>query len=107
MATFKRLLSRSIADTLTKIGGYDATGQTTIIGLTVANTDTNMIKVSVSIYDGTNTTYLVKDADVPQGGTIVVVGGDQKVVLESGDSIRVNTDSASNTCDAVMSVLEV
>jgi len=36
----------------------------------------------------------------------VVVGGDQKVVLETNDSIKVKSDTATSV-DAVMSILEI
>lgn len=107
MATFKRLLSRGVTSTPTIIGAYTTTVATTVIGLTVSNTYTVTIKVKISLYDGTNDTYIVKDADIPVGGALVAVGGDQKVVLQAGDSIRISTDNAAYTCDAILSVLEV
>ena len=56
--------------------------------------------------DGSNDTFLVKQATVPSGGSLVVVGGDQKVVLQTGDSIKV-TSSAASSCDVMMSILEI
>jgi hypothetical protein len=47
---------------------------------------------------------LVKDATVLPGGAIVIVGGDQKVVLEAGDSITAYA-SAGTSVDAVISYL--
>jgi len=35
-----------------------------------------------------------------------LIGGDQKVVLETNDSIKVKSDTASSV-DAVMSILEI
>lgn len=74
--------------------------QSTVIGLTVANTSGLATLVSVK----KNTTFLVKDAPVPAGGSIVVVGGDQKLVIEPTDTVSVLAD---NTVDAVISVLEI
>jgi hypothetical protein len=37
---------------------------------------------------------------------LVAIGGDQKVVLEAGHSIKVNS-SASTSCDAIMSIMEI
>jgi hypothetical protein len=48
--------------------------------------------------------FLVKDATVLPGGAIVIVGGDQKVVLEAGDTVTAYA-SASNAADAVVSYL--
>jgi hypothetical protein len=50
--------------------------------------------------------YLVKAAPVPVGGSLVVVGGDQKVVLEPGDAIKVTSDTASSA-DVVLSHLDI
>jgi hypothetical protein len=49
---------------------------------------------------------LIKEAPVPSGGSIVIIGGDQKVVLEVGDSIKIKSDTAASV-DVVMSILEI
>ena len=56
--------------------------------------------------DGATDTALVKTAPIPSGGSLIVVGGDQKVVLQTGDGIFVNSDVASSV-DVVMSILEI
>lgn len=106
--TFKRKTSRNVGTTLTKVGDYDIPADTTAtcIGLTLSNTVDQVIAVSVVLNDGTNKTYLVKNANVPAGGTLVVIGGDQKVVLETGDSIEVSS-TVESSVDSVMSILEI
>ena len=106
--TFKRKLSRSIGTSLTAVGGYTVAASTevTVIGLAIANTTGAQILVDVTVNDGSNDTYLVKQAPVPSGGSIVIIGGDQKVVLETNDSIKVKSDTASSV-DVVMSILEI
>ena len=42
---------------------------------------------------------------MPVGGAVVPIGGDQKVVLEATDILKV-TSSASSSADALVSVLE-
>lgn len=86
--------------------------ETTIIGLSIANIVTSQITVDV-ILDASGRTsgaedsvYLVKDAPIPVGGTLVAVGGDQKVVLEAGDIITVTSDTASSA-DVVLSHLDI
>jgi len=49
---------------------------------------------------------LVKNAPIPAGGTLVVVGGDQKVVLEPTDVVIVQSDTASSG-DVTVSYLEI
>lgn len=106
--TFKRKTSQSVGTSLTSVGSYTvgSNTQTTVIGLVIANTSGSAITVDCAHYNGTTDTYLVKGASVPVGGSIVVVGGSQKVVLETGDSIRVKS-SAATSADVVMSVLEI
>jgi len=89
-----------------------ASTETTIIGLSVANIVTSQITVDV-ILDASGRTsgaedavYLVKAAPVPVGGTLVVVGGDQKVVMEPGDIITVTSNTASSA-DVVLSHLDI
>ena len=105
---FKRKLSRSISTTLTQVGSYTVGSNTevTVIGLDIANTSSSQVLVDVTLNDGTNDTYLIKEAPIPSGGSLVVIGGDQKVVLETSDSIKVKSDTASSV-DVVMSILEI
>ena len=84
-----------------------ATGaQTTVIGMTVANTTTGTVTASVTLTSGGTTVFLVKNASVPAGGSLVPVGGDQKVVVEAGDVIQVQS-SAATSLDVIVSVLEI
>jgi hypothetical protein len=43
---------------------------------------------------------------VPVGGSLVIVGGEQKVVLEVADALKVLT-SAASSADCVVSYLEI
>jgi hypothetical protein len=105
---FKRKLHRQIGTSLTAINAYTvpSSTETTIIGLTVSNTTAAPIEVGVTLNDATNDYYIVKSAPIPAGASLVVVGGDQKVVLQVGDSVKVISDTATS-CDAVMSILEI
>jgi len=84
-----------------------ASTETTIIGLNIANILTSSITVTVEFVDGgTTITHLVKDAIVPVGSSLVVAGGDQKIVMNATDILKVYA-SQDNSCDAVLSVLEI
>jgi hypothetical protein len=106
--SFKRKLQRSVGTSLTTVGSYTvgASTQTTLIGLTVANKHANTVSVDVTLNDGSNDNYIVKNAPVPAGGSLVVVGGDQKVVLETNDSVKVKSSEATSV-DVIMSLLEI
>ena len=77
----------------------------TLIGLSLANTTALNITVSAKLVKAdASAAFLVKDATVLPGGAIVIVGGDQKVVLEAGDTITAYA-SGSNSADAIVSYL--
>lgn len=105
---FKRRTSRNISTAWVAVGGYTvpANTQINIIGLSIANVGTGATSVSVTLYDATNSTYLVKSVPIPLGGTLIVVGGDQKVVLQPGDQILVQT-ATGGMVDVIMSTLEI
>ena len=83
-----------------------AAGDTaTIIGLSLANTTASNVTVSAKLNkDSGSAAFLVKDATVLPGGALAIVGGDQKVVLEEGDSITAYA-SGANSADCVISYL--
>jgi len=96
---FKGYESSNITTETTVYTGPAAT-QTTVIGLSVANTSGLATYASVK----KNGAYIVKNAPVPQGGSLVAVGADQKIVIEPTDTISVIAD---NPVDVVTSVLEI
>lgn len=77
-----------------------ASTQSTIIGMTTANTGSSDVTVDVKL----NSAYLVKNAPVPVGGSLVVIGGNQKVVVEPTDTISV---VATGAVDVIISTLEI
>tara|TARA_Y100000361_G_scaffold150604_1_gene166572 strand:+ start:152 stop:496 length:345 start_codon:yes stop_codon:yes gene_type:complete len=110
--TFKKAIKSSVtnnaithADAVVHTGSND----TVIIGLTVSNKISSGVTIDVAYEDVSASNlvvYILKDAPVPVGGGQVPVGGDQKVVLETGDKLRVRASQAS-ACDAIVSYLEI
>ena len=87
----------------------NATTTQTIIGMTISNVTSQVINVSVKMFLSSTETFIVKDAPIPTGGSLVVVGGDQKVVLfhngTNGNQIKVRSNVA-NSINVIMSYLE-
>jgi hypothetical protein len=89
-----------------------ASTETTVIGLTCANIATSQIEIDVQLDASGRTSgaedsvYIIKSAPIPVGSSLVVVGGEQKIVLEPGDAIKVTSNTAASA-DAAMSVLEI
>ena len=106
--SFKRKTSAGIGTGFTPIDGYTvpASTEVTVIGLTVSNVTASPVNATVSLFDGSTFTSIVTDGPVPAGGSLVVVGGDQKLVMETGDDMRIKSDTASSL-DVVMSILEI
>lgn len=106
--TFTRKLERNIGATATQIDAYTvgAATSTVVIGLTVTNTTGSAITANVFINNGVANTYVVANSPISSGASLVVVGGDQKIVLVTGDSVYVQS-SASSSIDAVMSIMEI
>lgn len=96
---FKSFQSTSVTTETTVYTGPAST-ETTVIGLSVACTSANPATVSVKL----NSAYIVKDAPVPVGGSLVAIGGEQKVVVEATDTLSVISDE---TVDVITSVLEI
>lgn len=105
--SFKNSVSASVGTGQTSVYTVPGSTTTTVIGLTVANRTASSITVDVEVTDtsASSTVFLVKGATVPVGGALVPVGGDQKVVLEATDIIKV-TSSAASSADVIVSVLE-
>jgi hypothetical protein len=105
--TFKNRTLRAVGTTPTDVGAVVAAStQTTLIGMTVSNVVSSVISVTVTLNDGTNTTNIVKDAPIPTGGSLLVCGGDQKIVLMTGDKLIVTSNTASSA-DVITSFLEI
>ena len=82
-----------------------ASTTTIVIGLTLSNLVTQSIAATVLIEnsDGDNVTFL-KNVPLPQGSAIEVMAGN-KVVLETGDVLKVQSNVASSI-DTTLSIME-
>jgi len=106
--TFYRKLSSNVGTTATTVGGYTVPAATTtvVLGLSLTNDTGAQVSATAFISNATALTYLIKSAPVSAGGALVIVGGDQKVVLQTNDNVRVVSDTASSL-DVVMSIMEI
>lgn len=106
--TFTRKISRNIGTSPTNIGSYTVGASTTaiVLGISIAGTSGNPITVDVSLYDGANEYFIILDCPIAPGESVILAGGEQKIVLITGDSIRV-TSSAATSVDAILSIMEI
>ena len=104
--TFTSYVNKNVGTSPATVVTVGASTQTTIIGLAVANTTTSPITADVYFTRSAVDYYLIKGATVPVGSSLVVVGGDQKTVLITGDALKVVT-SAASSADVITSVLNI
>jgi len=106
------------ANNLTNIGDFGGSSnavadgsQITIIGCTIANITSGVISVGVKLKNASNETWIVKDAPIATGGSLVLCGGDQKICLQFiqsgvGDTLSVISNTA-NSMHVILSYLEI
>jgi hypothetical protein len=78
----------------------------TVIGMTIGNTTSAPISANITVTSAGTSYFMLQGATVATGGALVPIGGDQKLVLEAGDYLQVQT-SAANSADIIVSVLEI
>jgi len=104
--TFTSYVNKNVGTSAATVVTVGAATQTTIIGLSFANTTSSPITADAYVTRSAVDYYLIKGATVPVGSSLVVVGADQKVVLITSDALKVVT-SAASSADVVTSVLNI
>jgi hypothetical protein len=106
--TFTRKTSQNIGSTATQIGAYTVAASTTTIaiGLTCTNTTGSAITANVFLANATANTYIVANAPISAGASLIPIGGDQKIVMITGDKMYVQS-SAATSIDAILSIMEI
>jgi hypothetical protein len=103
---FRRYTLNNVGTTAADVpNGSNFDSYDTIVGIHLANVTANAITVSCYINDGTNDIYLVKDAPIAAGGALQLMDGGAKVVVQSGDRLWVQSDTASS-CDVWVSAVD-
>ena len=106
--TFKNSISASIGITETIVYSTPSATTSTVIGVSVASRAQQNINVDVRMYDSSasKNVVLCSGSLIPPGSNIILVGGEQKVVLEASDYLTLRSSIASSA-DIVVSVLEI
>ena len=105
--SFKLVTDTGVGTSAATVPPGAGSTETTIIGMSIANIHTSQIEVDVQLEnnDG-DKIYIVKDAPIPVGSSLVVVGGEQKVVMNASDVLKVTSNVASSA-DVALSILEI
>lgn len=106
--SFKKRIAGSVGTNLTDVYVAGTGVQATVLGMSVANIVTSPVSANVVVYNATdaNSAFIVRNASIATGGSLITIGGDQKLVLEPGDKIQVQMSAASSG-DVIVSVLEI
>ena len=104
--TFTSYLNKNVGTSAATVVTVGASTQTTVIGLSCSNTSSSPVTVDVYVTRSGTDVYIVKGATVPVGGSLVAVGGDQKLVLITSDALKV-VSSAASSVDVITSVLNI
>ena len=76
-----------------------AATQTTVIGMSIANITANPILANVTVVSSGSTFFMMFNAQVPVGSTLV-----QKLVLEAGDHVQVQTTGSAHIIASVVEI---
>jgi tryptophanyl-tRNA synthetase len=104
--TFKSSLSANIVTSGNTVYTCPAVTQTTLIGLTLSNKSAGTVTANVYITRSAVDYSIISNAPILTGSTLVPIGGDQKVVLQAADVLKVTT-SANGSLDVIASLLEI
>ena len=85
---------------------FTSNSDDTVVGIRCCNIHASTsINVDVYIVNGGNNYYLIKTAPVPVGGSLELIEGGSKIILQSGDALTVVSDTASSL-DTWVSVVD-
>lgn len=104
--TFKNQLQAAVGNSPSTIYTAGVGVSATIIGMTIANILNTAITANIIVTSSASDYYMVKMATIDPGSSLIAIGGEQKLILEANDSIKVSTSDASSA-DVILSVLEI
>lgn len=100
---FRRYINRNIGTSTTTI--FTADSYDTIVGVNISNTTGSAVNASVYITNSTLDYYLIKNAPIPAGSALQVIDGGAKIIVQSGDALKIVSDTATSL-DTVVSTVD-
>jgi hypothetical protein len=101
---FRRYIARNTGTSPATI--FTADSFDTVIGIRCANVHaSSTANVDVYINDGANDYYLIKSAPIPVGGSLELIDGGAKFVVDTGDILKV-VSSVASSVDTWVSVVD-
>ena len=100
---FERSIANGVGTGATTLRTADS--DDAIVGIMVANVTSSQITVEVYITVSSVDYHLVKDAPIPAGSSLQVLDGGAKIVMQSGDALKIKSNTASSA-DVWVSVVD-
>mgnify|MGYP003109072581 FL=1 len=108
---FKRFGDQDVGTSAATI--HTSNSNDAIISIRLANTTTSTITAEVfitsSVTGGSQDHYIIKNCPIVSGGSLELIDGGSKLVIQSGDIVKAKSDTASSlsvwmsTVDAISS----
>ena len=104
--TFKLKTKANVGVSTSNVYTVPSATTTVVIGVTLANTTGSSINVGVGITRAsTDDVNLMKNVPIPQGSSFEFMAGN-KVVLETTDTLTVESD-VNNSLDVALTIMEI
>ena len=104
--TFQLKTKANVGITTQNVYVVPSATTTVVIGITLANTSGTGCLVGIGITrPSTDDVKLLKNAPIPQGSSLEFMSGN-KVVLETADTLTVDSDT-NNSIDASLTIMEI
>ena len=91
---FRRYTNNNVG--ASAVTSFTANSYDTVVGISVSNILSVTVNVDVFINDGSNDIYLVKSAPIVPGSSLQVLDGGAKFVMQSGDALKIISDTAAS-----------
>ena len=91
---FERYIQRNVGTSAATV--HTSNSDDAIISIRCANTTTSTIQVDVFINDGSNDYYLIKNAPIVSGGSLELIDGGSKIIMQNNDILKAQSDTASS-----------
>ena len=104
---FQRTLNQNISNDSGSATELRAAANTNdaIIGVRCTNTSGSSVNITVYVRNSSTNYHIIKTAPIPTGGSLELIDGGSKVVLQSGDSVEAYASAASSV-DIILSVVD-
>ena len=103
---FQRTLNQNITLLASpKVLRAATTTNDAIIGVRCTNASGSSVDITVMVVNSATDYHIIKSAPIPTGGSLELIDGGSKVVLQTGDSVEAYASVAS-AVDIILSVVD-